>query len=62
MQDPAEGPYLNCYSLLTVQPKHVLRTDCFSKDVHTGRLFLFACPPQYTSFIYVHIGPPHAGK
>jgi len=29
----------------------------FLGDVHTGRLVLFACPPQYTSFIYLHIGP-----
>ena len=28
-----------------------------SRDAHTGRLFLFACPPQYRFFIYFHIGP-----
>ena len=26
-------------------------------DVHAGHLFSFACPPQYASFIYLHIGP-----
>ena len=29
----------------------------FLSDFYTSRLFLFACPPRHTAFIYVHIGP-----
>ena len=54
--------YYGWYSLVTVQPGWFCNLDNFQVMSITGHLFSFACPPQYAAFIYLHIGPPRAGK
>ena len=48
-------------TIKSIKSIHVFKIQMFF-GASTGAPLLFDCPPQYTSFIYLHIGPPHAGK